>query len=363
MATVSIIVPIYNMEKYLRRCLLSIQQQSFSNFEVFMIDDGSQDNTAAICKEFTTDARFHYYYQNNSGVSVARNEGIKRSTGKWISFIDPDDYWKPEFLKILLSKTEKGEIVCCSFFTSKDNIEQPYNLFQGVERDCIFSDEIQTEQEKVFSKRHLFIQLMDRNYKGKKPSAIGVPWGKLYSSEFLKENLLLFEPSLIRMQDNIFNMHAFFLARSIYYINKPLYGYNMDHLIYFGTKYDPDAKEYLPLICKNRLCFLKESGLYKDPLFKSLYCNETINLLGIIMRMYYIHSNNAQKNATKEEEIRAQLTSPEFHEAFFARGVNLTNINKLRTFFARHNNLLAYMYFEKLLNYIRNKKLQIMGNV
>ena len=97
---ISIIIPVYNVEKYLAQCLNSILNQTYTDFEVILIDDGSQDNSGTICDEFAIkDSRIHVIHQMNAGVSVARNNGVKLTTGEWITFIDPDDWVDTNFLE------------------------------------------------------------------------------------------------------------------------------------------------------------------------------------------------------------------------------------------------------------------------
>lgn len=89
---ISVIVPIYNVENYLRMCLDSIQNQTYKNFECLLINDGSPDNSAEICREYVAkDSRFRYFEKENGGVSSARNLGIERSEGVYITFVDSDD--------------------------------------------------------------------------------------------------------------------------------------------------------------------------------------------------------------------------------------------------------------------------------
>lgn len=102
MPFVSIIIPVYNREKTLDYCLNSVLQQTMSDFEVILVDDGSTDNSADICKAYTLkDNRFHYFYKKNGGVSSARNFGIYKAQGKWITFVDSDDYIMPYHLNVI----------------------------------------------------------------------------------------------------------------------------------------------------------------------------------------------------------------------------------------------------------------------
>ena len=99
---ISIIVPIYNVENYLRQCLDSIMSQSYQNFECLLINDGSPDHSADICREYVEkDSRFKYFEKDNGGVSSARNLGIELSKGEYITFIDSDDWVDSDYLEVL----------------------------------------------------------------------------------------------------------------------------------------------------------------------------------------------------------------------------------------------------------------------
>ena len=105
---ISIIVPVYNVEKYLRMCLDSIQNQTYQNFECLLINDGSPDNSADICREYVAkDARFRYFEKENGGSSSARNFGIERSGGAYITFVDSDDWLEHDALDRLYGALKK----------------------------------------------------------------------------------------------------------------------------------------------------------------------------------------------------------------------------------------------------------------
>lgn len=105
--TISVIVPVYNVENYLRRCLDSILAQSFKDFEIILVDDGSKDGSGIICDEYKKlDKRISVLHKENGGVSTARNAGIEIAKGEWICFVDSDDYVKPDYLLKMIKKTE-----------------------------------------------------------------------------------------------------------------------------------------------------------------------------------------------------------------------------------------------------------------
>lgn len=120
---ISVIVPIYKTERYIRRCLDSIKAQTFSDFEVIMIDDGTPDNAALIAEEYTADSRFKLIHQENSGIGNVRNKGIALSKSEYIAFVDSDDAIVPEHLEKLYKAACEGDadIVCCSYCCCDEN--------------------------------------------------------------------------------------------------------------------------------------------------------------------------------------------------------------------------------------------------
>lgn len=122
MAEISVIVPVYKVEKYLHRCVRSILQQSFRDFELILVDDGSPDRCGDICDAYAVqDSRVHVIHQENGGLSAARNRGIewslKNSDSRWIAFVDSDDWVHPDYLKLLYrAVTETGfPMAACGF--------------------------------------------------------------------------------------------------------------------------------------------------------------------------------------------------------------------------------------------------------
>ena len=100
---ISIIIPIYNNEKYIEKCIDSVINQTYQNWELILVDDGSTDNSLSLCERYKKDIRVKIIHQENSGVSVARNNGIKETTGKYITFIDSDDFVDRNYCSMLIS--------------------------------------------------------------------------------------------------------------------------------------------------------------------------------------------------------------------------------------------------------------------
>lgn len=105
---ISIVIPIYNAEKYLEECLNSIKNQTYKNFEVIMVNDGSKDDSETICMNFLrSDSRFRYLKKENAGVSSARNVGLDNVEGDYITFIDADDWVDENYLELLIATVKK----------------------------------------------------------------------------------------------------------------------------------------------------------------------------------------------------------------------------------------------------------------
>lgn len=107
---VSIIVPVYKAEPYIRKCIDSILSQTFTNFELLLIDDGSPDNCGKICDEYAElDTRVHVFHKENGGVSAARNLGLDHAKGDYVCFIDSDDWIDPDMLETLIGWEQKKQ--------------------------------------------------------------------------------------------------------------------------------------------------------------------------------------------------------------------------------------------------------------
>lgn len=155
MPELSIIIPVYNSEKYLEKCLESIRAQTFSDFEVICINDGSNDKSGEICDYYAAiDSRFVVFHQNNSGVFAARKKGIENATGKYIAFIDSDDYVDSDLYERMLSSVGSHDVLLCGLFFDKANKKIYPNLPFGSyaskdELKFFFSNMIITDEQQI----------------------------------------------------------------------------------------------------------------------------------------------------------------------------------------------------------------------
>ena len=214
---ISIIVPIYNVEKYLRQCLDSILDQTYEHFECLLINDGSPDNSADICREYVAkDARFRYVEKENGGVSSARNLGIERSKGQYITFIDSDDWVDSDYLELLYIKINEynADLAVLTY--------KQYSMNDG----CFYLHVWEQDYyEKYYSGNELLNSLPKlENY----DSTFNVSWGKLFKRNFLET--ATFNEQRIMGEDLEFNFKIFLQIKSCIYLNKALYNFRQHHL-------------------------------------------------------------------------------------------------------------------------------------
>ena len=212
----SIIVPVYNVEPYIKECLDSIQNQIFNDFEVVCIDDGSTDNSLNILREYANnDSRFIVSTQKNQGQGIARNNAIKMATGKYLLCVDPDDVIDINTLDILNNRLKEQNIDLAFF---------DYQIFgENVKTESIyFSDEIKKTLNLNISDNQIFNWL---NFaKGNISKIPQMPCTKVYSKKFIDENNIKFLSNRLG-EDHIFSIGATLLADKILYIQKSLYHY------------------------------------------------------------------------------------------------------------------------------------------
>ena len=122
MPQISVIIPVYKVEQFLGDCIKSILSQTFSNYEIILVDDGSPDNSGKLCDEFAAgDSRIKVVHKENGGVSSARNKGIEIAEGEWICFVDSDDWVEPDYLEVMFKTAieNNADVSVCGFVGGK----------------------------------------------------------------------------------------------------------------------------------------------------------------------------------------------------------------------------------------------------
>lgn len=200
---VSIIIPVYNSEKYIERCLKSVISQTYKNIEIIIVDDGSTDNSFTEINKFQ-DKRIKYLKKDNQGVSIARNFGIDKSAGQYLLFIDSDDYVSDEIVEQLIEKVDGlSEIVFCN------NLEKWYNKEEG-RRLFISVDKI--------DKKNVIKEIAS--------GRAGLVCSKLVSKKVISDNNIYFDENLRVGEDQLFFLKAAENSVAFKYVDKYLYFYD-----------------------------------------------------------------------------------------------------------------------------------------
>lgn len=201
--TISVIVPVYNAEKYLDECIQSVLNQSFTDFELLLVDDGSTDNSGAICDYYAElDERIRVFHKTNGGVSSARNVGLDYATGEWIAFVDSDDYIADSYFSELIPLEDVDLVVSGVFFINESiQLTPPFKLLK-VGDDLPFLDK----------------QLCYTYFR--------TPWSKLFKKKIIQAQLLRFNTFLRIGEDTDFVLRYLYAVNTIQFI--PTFSYYYD---------------------------------------------------------------------------------------------------------------------------------------
>lgn len=205
---VSIIVPVYNAEKYLNRCIDSILSQTMTDFELLLIDDESKDNSGRICDEYAEkDARVRVFHKPNGGVSSARNLGLDNAKGKWITFVDADDRCSCNYLEHLLSKVDDDTDLIISYAVICDSTGEKAEVYPEYRVNA-------TNFERLFVDSDMHWHTS--------------PWAKLYRASIIYENSLRFNEMMHIGEDADFLFSFMLITDKIYVSSDTDYYYTCD---------------------------------------------------------------------------------------------------------------------------------------
>lgn len=208
MLKVSVIIPVYNAEAYLEKCIRSILMQTLSEIEIICIDDGSTDGSGIILKQFAMeDNRIHLIEQQNQGVSIARNRGIEKAQGEYISFVDADDWAEPDFLELLYKNAKKADVlisICDYVVEDKANLVNDVGVRKG---------------KKLSQKKALEYALRQDKYQG-------FLCNKLFHNSLFREKQIRLDESLLILEDLVCVCQGILCVSKVYYQPAKKYHYN-----------------------------------------------------------------------------------------------------------------------------------------
>lgn len=339
---ISIIAPVYKIPmEYLDQCFQSVLKQTYPKWELIIVDDGSPDSSGQYCDKYAQmDTRIKVYHQANQGVSVARNFGIEKSGGDYISFLDSDDWVENRYLEILVNRLEKVDydICICGAIIERKNCQE-HNRFYS--KDILSCDEYQFNEFRS--------QLICRGISDYYPPYVnvGVPWGKLYKKAFLDSNNLRFKPGVKRMQDNLFNLYAFKMAGCISYINDDLYHYR-DFTESACNKYNPNIiSDFRPFLDElNNFVKNEEDARWKCGANKRI-----VTSINSYMGSYFFHPENKENLFTMIRMLNEFISTEYVTDAVqHTSGCQMNSQEKVFFYFVKKRNAWALYFLYVLKN-------------
>jgi len=212
MPILSIIIPVYNSESYLRACLDSVVSQSIKDWELILVEDGSTDGSGVICDEYSSrDERIHVFHKNNGGVSSARNLGLDKATGEWIAFVDADDWIEPNYVETLSSLDNDADIV---FFPMS---------FRYVSREMMTKV---PKAKYALGREEVESVICDLKY-GVVGDLFGWAVVKFFKRSIIEEYHIRFDENIQLREDEMFTMDYCRYINSITVLDKVLYNYRV----------------------------------------------------------------------------------------------------------------------------------------
>ena len=225
MPLVSVIVPVYKVEPYLHRCVDSILAQTFTDFELILVDDGSPDNCGAICDEYAQkDSRVSVVHKENGGLSSARNEGLDVAVGKYILFADSDDYVSPLWCESFVSQIKRGEL---------------RYIFGGIQNVRMHSGDTLATMSSIPCEQAKRFELADFFWLQSK-GQIGFAWNVLYEHDIIRTHHLRFSRDVI-IEDLPFCLAYLKHMDCLYYTGEVGYFYVHDERVTLSRKYYADG--------------------------------------------------------------------------------------------------------------------------
>lgn len=274
---VSIIVPIYNVENYLRKCLDSIRNQTHLHLEVIMINDGSVDNSQQICTEYTKlDSRFILINKENGGLASARNKGLEYCNGEYIVCVDSDDWIEHNMVEKMLTNMliYDADMSVCSFYIEEGNKTRLHDQFKNVE--------IFTKEESL-----RYMILPNKFY--------GFSWNKMYKSAIIGNQK--YDEKILKGEDSPFSCEYILKCNRVVYDTIPLYHYRQDTISISRSKFKDNKMTVLDSYM-HIIDLLRASNFSDDLILlqETQYANQ---LLSLIVNIFKTDSKRYYKQRKK----------------------------------------------------------------
>lgn len=337
MAEISIIVPVYNVEKYIRHCIDSLIAQTFKSIEILLIDDGSTDNSGIICDEYAlTDDRIKVIHKSNGGVSSARNAGLDDATGTYIMFCDPDDYVEPMWCEEMHNVLQHKNICFCVCGFNKVHAENRKIVSTSVPTYPTGKPIVPIASALMFIYEYGFFRSV---------------WSGAFRADIIYENKLLFHENFSRSEDTLFVLEYLMSScDKVGFVDKALYNYCVGINTSLTHKVPSDFWE-TELLWLNRLQELMNKNGIASALYREKYYSYIIDAA---MAAINTAMMPAIKLKTSFRRVRQIISSKEYKEAF--KYGNLTSVHPLYRAVLKSSSVTAIWIFHQALKFRRYNK-------
>lgn len=305
MAKVSIIVPVYNVEQYLHRGIESLLNQTLKDIEIILIDDGSKDNSGRICEEYSkTDKRIKFVSKINGGVSSARNEGIRISTGEYVAFMDPDDWVEPDMYENMYNqaKSTNSDSAICNYYV--DNKDKYAINSMPIQADLLEGDSI----------NQLLIRQMISGKDLESEYIMGSVWRIIVKNEVLEKNKIRFNTNIHLMEDFLFCIEVFLKSNKIFIDKNPYYHYiknsNSAMTKYRASIYDEHKTVFYELrdiLIKNNL--YKNMELQMNLRYINMHISSIVNEVNVSSTLNEFQKIINIHNLCRDKKLKSILSN------------------------------------------------------
>lgn len=319
---VSIIIPIYNTEKYIYECLDSLINQSYSHIEIIVVDDGSTDNSLCVLKELSAkDSRLKVFSQPNQGVSAARNLALSKAIGTYVMFVDADDWIDPHTIEECLQAIGDADVCFFAYVREFSNRSLLKLLFPQTRH---FTGEACKQLQ-----RRMIGPIDQELANPGMLDSLGTIWGKLYRKDILDGTLFIDLKIIGTAEDSLYNCNAFRKVQKAVYINKAFYHYRKCNSGAETKKYKPQLSQQW-----NRLFNYMQATVTDEISQKALQNRIALSIIGLGLNEC-LSSNTLKEKTNKIAEI---INQPHYRAAY--KELDLANFPihwKVFFFAAKHN--------------------------
>lgn len=292
---VSIVVPVYNAEKYIVNCVNALQRQIYTNLEIILVDDGSKDESAHICDMLeASDARIRVIHKQNGGVSTARNSGIEAATGYYLMFADSDDIVDSHWVSRMVELSEQWNVnlVISSYRMVKNYSEAK----QPIDHKKAFEPVWAMTKEEFYDVLGYMMTFRETMF---------APWNKLFLTEIVKKNDIKFPEDMCYGEDFLFNLQYLEYCNGVIETREQLYNYIVQNPESLEAQYKPDLYENQTRLYRAAKEFMIEHQVYKG-----------FNVSNLAY--YYVNRVIASvKNQHSEKNEKTELETRRYVESFF----------------------------------------------